>query len=72
MSCHRWSPRPSVANFLAIDGHPGPSMAAMDGPPLPQMVPSQKSSRLIHDGLPCLPSILQSSVSCIHVSVRWL
>ena len=27
-------PRPSVAIFLAIDGPPGPSMAAMDGPSL--------------------------------------
>ena len=30
--CHNWSPRPSMANFVAIDGPPGPTMAAMDSP----------------------------------------
>ena len=77
-------PGPSVAIFLAIDGPPGPSMAAMDGPGGPSMAPwvvppghrwppSRKSSRLVHDdprGPPC--HILQSSVSCSHVSVCWL
>ena len=30
---HNWSPGPSMANFVAIDGPPGPTMAAMpDGP----------------------------------------
>ena len=33
------SPGPSVAIFLAIDGRPGPSMAAMDGPGGPSMAP---------------------------------
>ena len=28
---HNWSPRPSVVNYVAVDGLPGPSMAAMDG-----------------------------------------
>ena len=28
---HIWSPRPSVTNYVAIDGPHGPSMAAMDG-----------------------------------------
>ena len=27
---HNWSPGPSMANFVAIDGPPGPTMAAMD------------------------------------------
>ena len=77
-------PGPSVEIFLAIDGPPGPSMAAMDGPGGPSMAPwvvppghrwspSRKSSRLVHDGPrgpPC--RILQSSVSCSHVSVCWL
>ena len=29
---HNWSHGPSVANYVAVDGLPGPSMAAMDGP----------------------------------------
>ena len=29
---HNRSPRPSAANYVAVDGPPGPSMAAMDGP----------------------------------------
>ena len=41
MACHSTDgpPRPSVAIFLAIDGPPGPSMAATDGPPGPYTVP---------------------------------
>ena len=33
LSCHRWSPGPSVANYVAMDGPPGPSTAAIDIPP---------------------------------------
>ena len=29
---HNWFPGPSTANCVAIDGPPGPSMAAMDAP----------------------------------------
>ena len=29
---HNWSPGPSAANYVAVDGPLGPSMAAMDGP----------------------------------------
>ena len=54
--CHVWSGR-------TIYGTIG-------GPPGHRWSPSRKSSRLIHDGPPCC--ILQSSVSCSHVSVRWL
>ena len=37
LSCHRWSPQnrspgPSAAKYVAVDGPPGPSMAAIDGP----------------------------------------
>ena len=32
VSRHNWSPGPSVANYVAVDGPPKPSMAAMDGP----------------------------------------
>ena len=28
---HNWSPGPSAANYVAVDGPPGPNMAAMDG-----------------------------------------
>ena len=73
--CHATDgpPAPSVAIFLAIDGPPGPSMAAMDGPPDHRWSSSQKSFRLVRDGPrgpPC--RILQSSVSCSHVSFCWL
>ena len=30
--CHNWSLGPSAANYVAVDGPPGPSIAAMDGP----------------------------------------
>ena len=38
ISRHKWSPAttglpgPSTANCVAVDGSPGPTMAAMDGP----------------------------------------
>ena len=32
-------PRPSTAIFAAVDGSPGPIMAATDVPPFPQVVP---------------------------------
>ena len=36
LSCHRWSPQngspgPSAANYVAMDGPPEPSTAAIDG-----------------------------------------
>ena len=78
-SCHATAgptkicpPGPSVAIFLATDGPLRTKYGAISGPTLPQMVPSLKSCRLVYGDPPCLPSILQSSVSCIHVSVRWL
>ena len=37
--CHKWSPRTIHGNFIAIDGPPGPSVAAIDGPHSPQVVP---------------------------------
>ena len=36
-SC-KWSPGPSMAISVVVGGSPGPSMAATDGPPLPQVV----------------------------------
>ena len=32
-------PGPSVANYVAMDGPPGPSTAAIDGPPGPSVAP---------------------------------
>ena len=32
-------PGPSVANYVALDGPPGPSTAAIDGPPGPSVAP---------------------------------
>ena len=43
-------PGPSVANYVAMDGPPGPSTAAIDGPPLPQMVPLRLSLEMISRG----------------------
>ena len=47
-----WSPRPSMANFVAMGTSPRPSMVATDGPPdylwnrrwslLPQLIPHLK------------------------------
>ena len=34
----KWFPGPSMAIFVAVDGSPGPIMAATDGPPLLQVV----------------------------------
>ena len=45
LSRRSWSPAESgppglsTAIFVAVDGPPGPIMAATDGPPLPQVVP---------------------------------
>ena len=45
LSRRSWSPAASgppglsTAIFVAVDGPPGPIMAATDGPPLPQVVP---------------------------------
>ena len=36
--CCKWSPRPSIAIFVAMDGPLRPSMAATDGLPLPHVV----------------------------------
>ena len=38
LSC-KWSPRPTMAIFFAVNGPPGPIMAATDDPPFPQVVP---------------------------------
>ena len=32
-------PRPSMANYVAMDGPPRPSTAAIDGPPGPSVAP---------------------------------
>ena len=32
-------PGPSVANYVAMDGPPGPSTGAIDGPPGPSVAP---------------------------------
>ena len=45
LSRRRWSPATSgppdhLWQFFAVDGPPGPSVAAIDSPPLPQVVPS--------------------------------
>ena len=50
---HNWSPGPSAANYVAVVGPPGPSMAAMDGPlcrkwsPLPQVVPRYQAGKTV-------------------------
>ena len=42
---HNWSPRPSTANYVAVDGPPGPSMAAMDGPLCCKWSPGSKPEK---------------------------
>ena len=37
--CPKWSPGPSMAIFVAVDGPPGPIVDATVGPPLLQVVP---------------------------------
>ena len=37
--CPKWSPGPSTAIFVAVDGPPGPIVDATVGPPLLQVVP---------------------------------
>ena len=38
LSCHNWSPRPSAANYVTIDGPLDQLMAAMDGSPTSKSV----------------------------------
>ena len=39
---HNWSPGPSTANCVAVDGPPGPTIAAMDGPLCRKWSPGRK------------------------------
>ena len=45
VSSHNWSGGPSAANYVAIDGPPGPSMAAMDGPLCRKWSPTSKQAQ---------------------------
>ena len=42
---HNWSPRPSAANYVAVDGPPRPSMAAIDGPLCLKWSPTSKPAQ---------------------------
>ena len=42
---HNWSPGPSAVNYVAVDGPPGPSMAAMDGPLCRKWSPGSKPEK---------------------------
>ena len=42
LSRRSWSPGPSAASYVAVDGPPGPSMAAMDGPLCRKWFPCSK------------------------------
>ena len=42
---HNWSPGPSAANYVAVDGPPGPSIAAMDGPLCRKYSPCSKPEK---------------------------
>ena len=42
---HNWSPGPSAANYVAVDGPPGPSIAAMDGPLCRKCSPCSKPEK---------------------------
>ena len=44
---HNWSPGPSAANYVAVDGPPGPSMAAMDGPLCRKWSPRQQAGKTV-------------------------
>ena len=39
---HNWSPGPSTANGVAVDGPPRPTMTAMDGPLCRKWSPCRK------------------------------
>ena len=39
---HNWSPGPSTAKYVAVNGPPGPTMAAMDGPLCRKWSPGRK------------------------------
>ena len=51
LSHRSWSPattgppEPSAANYVAVDGPPGPSMAAMDGPLCRKWSPGSKPEK---------------------------
>ena len=51
LSRHNWSPTttgppgPSAANYVTVDGLPGPSMAAMDGPLCCKQSPGSKPEK---------------------------
>ena len=42
---HNWSPGPSAANYVAIDGPIGTSMAIIDGPICRKRFPTNKPAQ---------------------------